>query len=211
MNERGADDASTGTAARPAPLGVVLAGGASSRMGTDKALIRWGGVSLAEHALRRLARVCPDVVVADRGRGVVAGARSIEDGPGRGPVAALLGATRAAPGRALLALACDLPAVPEPFLAELARRGERSGADWVLARTARGIEPLAALYGPRALAALEEQVQEGRYAPRELLTRDDLRIEIIEGPDLARHGDPEHLFANLNHPEDLSVLEQSDP
>jgi molybdopterin-guanine dinucleotide biosynthesis protein A len=107
----------------------------------------------------------------------------------------------------VLALACDLPAVPESFLAELVRRGERTGADWLLARTERGIEPLAALYGPRALAALEEQVRTGRYAPRELLARTDLRIEVIEGDDLARHGDPEHLFANLNRPEDLETLQ----
>lgn len=210
MNDRGADDASTGAAAETGPLGVVLAGGASSRMGTDKALILWRGASLAEHALRRLRAVCREVVVADRGRGVVAGARSVEDGPGQGPAAALLGAARVAPGRSLLVLACDLPAVPESFLAELVRRHRASGADCVVARTERGVEPLAALYGPRALAALEEQVRAGRYAPRELFARGDLRTEVIEGADLARHGDPERTFANLNRPEDLTTLEDRD-
>ena len=155
--------------------------------------------------------VCPEVVVADRGRGVVAGARSVEDGPGRGPVAALLGAARAAPGRPCWPSPATCPRCRSRSWPSWCAGGERSGADWVLARTDRGVEPLAALYGPRALAALEEQVQEGRYAPRELLARDDLRIEIIEGPDLARHGDPEHLFANLNRPEDLTVLEECDP
>jgi len=211
MNERGDNDASTVTAEPRAPLGVVLAGGASSRMGTDKASIRWRGRSLAEHAARRLQVACSEVVVADRSRGLVPGVPSVDDGPGRGPAAALLGAAHSAPGRALLALACDLPAVPVSLLEELLRRGARSGADWVLPRTVRGIEPLVSLFGPRALAALEEEVRAGRYAPRELLVRGDLRIELIEGEALARHGDPEVLFTNLNHPEDLIALEHPDP
>jgi len=208
MNERGERNAST--AAGGATLGVVLAGGASSRMGVDKARLRLDGRTLAERAAERLAAVCAEVFVADRGRGVVPGVRSVEDGPGEGPAAALLGAARTAPGRAVLALACDLPAVPESLLVEIVRRGETRRADCVLARTARGFEPLVARYSPRALAALAEQVRGGRYALRELFTRDDLTVEVIEGAALARHGEPERLFANLNTPEDLAEQAELD-
>lgn len=195
-----------------APVGVVLAGGASSRMGRDKATLEVGGRTLAARAAERLARVCAEVVVADRGRGLVPGVRSVADGPGRGPAAGLLGAARAVPGRPLVALACDLPAVPEALLAALATPGEsRAGwaaADLVIPRSERGFEPLVARYGPRALAALEEQVAAGEYAPRFLLGRRDLAAVVVEGAELAGFGDPEAFLANLNAPEDLArVLE----
>lgn len=187
-------------------VGVVLAGGRSSRMGRDKATLVVGGRTLAARAHGRLHRLCTRVVVADGGRRVVPGAPSVPDGPGRGPAAGLLGAARAAPGKALLALACDLPAVPEALLAALAGRPEWSGADLVLPRSERGPEPLVARYGPRALAALEEQITAGEYAPRHLLDRSDLRVVIVEGEALASFGDPELFLANVNAPEDLARL-----
>jgi molybdopterin-guanine dinucleotide biosynthesis protein A len=187
-------------------------------MGTDKALLRLDrtagragsepgeGTTLAEHAARRLAAVCPEVVIADRGRAVLPGWRSIEDGPGRGPAAGLLGAAGAAPGRPVLALACDLPAVPVALLAELAERGARGGADCTAVRTARGLEPLVCHYSPRALSALAEQVAAGRYALHSLFDRGDLLVELVEGEDLERFGDPARMLANLNLPEDLEAF-----
>ena len=47
-------------------LGVVLAGGLSTRFGSDKALAEWGGRSLLLHAVDNLAGQCEQVVVAGR-------------------------------------------------------------------------------------------------------------------------------------------------
>ncbi|MFP3940490.1 MAG: molybdenum cofactor guanylyltransferase [Thermoanaerobaculia bacterium] len=190
-----------GSMAGDGAAGAVLAGGASSRMGRDKAALVVEGRSLARRAADTLAAVCSEVVLADRGRGVVPGVRSVPDGAGRGPAAGILGAARALPGRPLLVLGCDLPGVPGPLLRELARR---RAADLTLPRGPRGPEPLAAHYGRRALRALEEQVGGGELALRALLERDDLSVEILQGEELLRFGDPEAMFANVNTPEDLA-------
>ncbi len=138
-------------------IGIVLAGGAASRMGRDKATVELvDGETLAASAARRLAAVCPEVALADRGRQLVPGLPSLLDGPGRGPAAGLLGAAHAYPGRPLLALACDLPHVPVALLEELIRLGDSGGADWVLPRWRGGAEPLCALWRPRTLAVLED-------------------------------------------------------
>jgi len=190
-----------------ASVGVVLAGGASTRLGRDKATLVVGGRSLAAWAAERLARVCSEVVVADCGRGVVPGLRSVPDGDGRGPAAGLLGAARAVPGRPLVVLACDLPAVPEALLAALAGgRQDWAAADVVIPRSERGLEPLVARYGPRALAALEEQVAGGDYAPRHLLRRAELAAVVVEPEELAAFGDPARFLANVNTQEDLARL-----
>jgi molybdenum cofactor guanylyltransferase len=174
-----------------APVGIVLAGGASRRMGWDKALS-----SLPASAAERLAAVCAEVAVADRGRGLLPGLPSLPDGPGRGPVAGILGAAAAYPGRPLLVLACDLPRVPVELLAELA---VPKLFDWAVPRWERGVEPLCAFYAPGALALLAAT---GLRAPHRL-AGEDLAIRYLEGDDLERFGPPEEVFLNLNTPEDL--------
>jgi molybdopterin-guanine dinucleotide biosynthesis protein A len=184
-----------------APVGLVLAGGLSARMGEDKAGLDAGGESLAARAARRLGEVCAEVAVADRGRRLLAAAfPSIPDGAGEGPIAALLGGALAYPGRALLALACDLPEVPLPLLVELAKP---SGFDWVVPRWRGRLEPLCALYRPPALAALAEGVERGIHAPRQLAAAPALSVRYLDGPLLARFGDPAAMFVNLNRPEDV--------
>lgn len=182
-------DGSTPSRTAAPPAGVVLAGGASRRMGWDKALS-----SLPVLAAERLAAVCAEVAVADGGRGLLPGLPSLPDGPGRGPAAGILGAAAAYPGRPLLVLACDLPRVPAALLAELVQ----GGYDWVVPRWSRGLEPLCALYGPAALALLAEK----KILAPHRLAGEDLAIRYLEEDDLARFGPPEEVFLNLNTPED---------
>ncbi|MCP4655285.1 MAG: molybdenum cofactor guanylyltransferase [bacterium] len=184
-------------------VGVALAGGASRRMGGDKARLRLADESLVASTARRLSAVCAEVLVADRGRGILEGALSVDDGPGAGPVAGILGAAAARPGRELLVLACDLPRVPEALLAALVDAG---AGDWVVPRWARGIEPLCALYRPGALAALAERVRDGRYAVHGLQGVVDLAIRTLDEEALMTFGEPRRLFFNLNTPADLECL-----
>ena len=179
-------------------VGVVLAGGASTRFGRDKALAVVDGVPLAERAHRALDTVCDEVVIADAGRRVLPAIESVADGPGRGPVAGILGAAARRPGRTLLVLACDLPHAPPALLARIARcRG-----DWVVPRHDGGLEPLCALYRPAALEALAELVRAGEFAPHRLAGA-ALRVRYLEAGEIADLGHPARLFWNVNAPADL--------
>jgi molybdopterin-guanine dinucleotide biosynthesis protein A len=179
-------------------VGVVVAGGASSRFGSDKALAILDGETLVERAHRTLREVCGETVVADAGRGLLSGVDSVADGDGEGPIAAILGAARHRPGRALLVLACDLPRVP----AALLQRLTSESADWVVPRHAGGLEPLCALYRPRALEALALQVGRGDFALHHL---DQAAIEAryLDAGEFADLGEPRRLFANVNTTDDL--------
>ncbi|HEX6898457.1 MAG TPA: NTP transferase domain-containing protein [Thermoanaerobaculia bacterium] len=189
---------------KAAPVGVVLAGGESRRMGRDKANLTTGGETLPALAARRLARVCAEVAVADGGRGLLPGLPSLPDGPARGPAAGILGAAAAYPGRPLLVLACDLPRVPAELLAELARG---TGIDWAVPRWGGRVEPLCALYGPAALAALASRAGRGLLGPHGLAEEPGLAVRWLEGEELARFGDPAEVFLNLNTPADLERYE----
>jgi molybdopterin-guanine dinucleotide biosynthesis protein A len=70
-------------------------------------------------------------------------------------------------------------------------------------RSPRGLEPLCALYRPRALVALGRQVAAGEWALHPLVGREDLRAVLWTAEGWGRFGNPETLFANWNHPEDV--------
>lgn len=98
-------------------LGAVLAGGASSRFGADKALALWNGETLLERARAVLAGVTLDVVVV--GRGEV----SDRPLPGLGPLGGIAGALDHGAREgfdSVLTIGCDMPEVPDGLLAALA-------------------------------------------------------------------------------------------
>ena len=184
--------------ASTAIVGVVVAGGASTRFGSDKAMAVLDGETLVARAHRTLSEVCAEIVVADAGRGLLAGVVSVPDGPGQGPIAAVLGAARHRPGRALLVLACDLPRVP----AALLRRIAGEPGDWVVPRHAGGLEPLCALYRPQALHALATNASRGVVALHRL-AQAAIEVRYLDADSIADLGEPRRLFANVNTPDDL--------
>lgn len=175
-------------------------------MGRDKAALVLAGRSLAELAVSRLGAVCEEVLIAAAGRLELPGFAAVEDGPGRGPAAGILGAAAARPGRRLLVLACDLPGVEEALLRELSAS---RGCDWAVPRWSRGLEPLCALYTPPALAALARLVARGSCAPHRLEAVAELEVRYLDEEVLRRFGAPRILFHNLNTPADLAAWEHT--
>jgi molybdopterin-guanine dinucleotide biosynthesis protein A len=181
--------------------GAVLTGGASARMGSDKAGLAIGGVASATRVARCLALLCEDVVLVGGDPPADAPGRRAPDGDGprsalRGVVAALA-ATRA---ERVLVVATDLPFVTPDLLLALVAWPE---ADAVVPRTADGIHPLCALYRrENALAAARRHLAEERLALSALLGA--LTTRYLEGDDL-RAVDPEGTaLLNVNTPEDLA-------
>lgn len=105
-------------------LGAVLAGGRSTRFGSDKAQAVLAGRTLVAHAVSLLRTVADDVVVCGRA-GLVAGVPSIPDRPRAdlGPLGGLCAALRHGADRgfaAVVTIGCDTPDVPQSLLARLA-------------------------------------------------------------------------------------------
>ncbi len=197
-------------------VGVVLAGGASRRMGQDKALLRLDGeATLLECAIARLheaglEEVAVVVSTPERAHSLRAAMPKagavpflVDAEPGHGPLGGLHAALTAYPERDVLLVACDMPRLDARALRLLCAP---DAADIVLPRLAGRDQPLHARYGPACLPVAVRLLQQNRLAMRGLTTAPELRVHIIDDTELARHGIPAMAFANVNTPADLANL-----
>ena len=192
-------------------LGVtafVLAGGKSSRMGSDKAFVQLGGETLLAKALK-LARVVTEEVriVGDAGKFTAFG-RVVEDvyrnqGPMGGIHAALSGSST----ELNLILAVDLPFVEASFLQYLLSRARESGAMVTLPRAAQHLQPLCAIYQRAFAAVAEESLRNVRNKIDSLFAR--VRTCVIDEDELMRGGFSSAIFRNLNTQDDLEKARSS--
>lgn len=162
--------------------GLVLAGGASRRMGADKALIDLDGRPLVEHVAERLATVCTDVLVAP-------GARRLPDLPwtqvddrlpGAGPLAGILGGMAVTTTPLLAVVGVDMPACSPSVLVALAQRwsGEAAGVPVTGGR----LQPLHAVYAVAALPRLAALFDDGERSPTSALQELEATLHEVTGP-----------------------------
>ncbi len=196
------------------PLGVVLAGGASRRFGTPKALAPVEGVRLVDRVLEALFAAVPDVIVSTNEPDLFADlglTMRMDDVFGFGPLGGVLTALRSAAeygrGGALI-VACDLPWVSAELLRTIAARAAYTSADAVVPEGGgrRGIEPLCAWYSVRCLPHVEAMIGQGERRVHRLVDR--IRAEVIPADEVRRIGDPGILFLNVNTREDLRRAER---
>ena len=186
--------------------GLVLCGGASTRMGREKALLPVGGRPLVLHVAGLLERAADPVFLGPGtlGRLGALGYREVEDAaPSSGPLGGLVAGLAASPHPLVAVLAVDMPfASPELFtyLADLHR-----GEDAVVPLLGSRPEPLHAVYARSGLPALQASLAEGVLALHSALER--LRVRWVDEEEW-RTADPSGRFAqNINSKEDLAHVE----
>ena len=173
-------------------LGVVLAGGRSRRMGTEKALVPFGGRPLAAWPIAALqAAGLPAVVVAKRELPELDVPTWIEPAQPTHPLLGIITALDRHQGP-IVAVACDMPFLDAKAIRALA--------------TARGSvacakdQPLASRWEPELLPELRQAV-----AASESMRALVARLQAIEVPLDAE------VLRNLNRPEDLEALQPPTP
>ena len=184
--------------------GAVLTGGASARMGRDKARLEVGGVAVATRLAGLLATLCEDVALVGGEPPADAPGRFVDDVPGpRCALRGLIGALEAFDTQKVLVVATDLPLLtPELLLALVAW----PDADAVVPDPEGGPQPLCALYRREpALARARANFESDRLALRALL--DALETDYLGPSDLAAVDPLGRALHNVNTPDDLARAE----
>lgn len=193
-------------------VGVALAGGASRRMGHDKASLLIEGEPLLSRSVARLRLALAEVIVvgASSLAPLVPSTRIVPDGwPGRGPLGALataldtLGALEPTGGEWALLVACDMPFIQPALLREIARLAlTEPEVDAVAPRGPRGLEPLHAAYHRRCLPLATARLASDDASLQGLLAT--LRVREVSAEETRRFDPSGYSTFNANTPEEWS-------
>lgn len=186
----------------------VLAGGKSTRMGKDKALVVFEGRTLLDRALETARKVSPDVRIAGDLEKYAAFAPCIPDVyPQCGPLSGINAALRSTHTDFNVMLAVDLPFVTGELLQFLLDRARVAATAVVtIPRADHGLQPLCAVYRREFVVKSEQAMRAQRYKIDALFDWD--RTQVVEEDMLRAAGFSPQMFRNLNTPEDLAAAEE---
>lgn len=183
----------------------ILAGGESSRMGCDKALLELDRVPM----IVRTARLVESVTAAVGQRATIVGEAELyqrlglqvirDDWPGAGPLGGIATALRTTDRVWNLVVACDLPYLTREWLEFLIEQA-REDADAVLPMNDGGAEPLCAMYRKSAEAAIWLALDRGVRKVTDGLAH--LRVKYVEQRAWKAFDSKGLLFKNMNSASD---------
>jgi molybdopterin-guanine dinucleotide biosynthesis protein A len=185
--------------------GLVLAGGSSTRMRRDKAVLTYRGVTQLDRVFAIVARHCERSFVSVRASQSREPSRAskpliIDAVAGEGPIVGIRSAMAAHPDAAWLVVACDLPFLSDATIEQLLTERDPSAIATAYRSTHDGLpEPLCAVWEPRAAEALSAYQRAGGACPRKFLIRHGARLIAAAEP---------AALDNINTPEDYNEAEK---
>jgi len=187
----------------------VLAGGKSSRMGSDKAFLEFRGSTLLERALKLAKEVSSSVWVVGPRQKFAAFGKIVEDVyPAQGPLAGIHAGLRASGDDLNVVLAVDLPFVESGLIRFLLARAQDTDALAIVPRFGDGWQPLCAVYRKPFADAAEKALQKSENRIDLLFAKTDVRA--IAESELLTAGFSPEMFRNLNTPEELNEARRLD-
>jgi molybdopterin-guanine dinucleotide biosynthesis protein A len=187
----------------------VLAGGKSTRMGRDKAFIRFEGSTLLARALKTASAVSASVFIVGEARKFSRFAPVVEDEyRDQGPLGGIHAALRHSVSELNIMLAVDLPFVSGEFLRFLLGRAEICD-QWVTVPEADGqLQPLCAVYRRNFAELAEKALRDGQNKIGRLFTPQVARVTTED--EWRGHGFARNTFHNLNSPHDVALAERAE-
>ena len=187
---------------KPILLGLVLDGGESKRMGTDKGSLIYNKISPFEQRERLLkafdALKIPAFLSCGSGLknserfNVIPDRKELSGGPGAGILAAHL----FNPEAAWLVIACDFPFADTDSIRDLVKHRKASGASIAYKHPDSTVEPLFAIWEPQTLAHFLAEFRMGNKSPRKVLEQTQAFTSMPQNP---------RALVNINSPMEAQV------
>jgi molybdenum cofactor guanylyltransferase len=208
----------------PRYSGIILAGGASRRMGRDKAWIELGGKALVRRVIDRLRLICEDVLIV---AGDLEPFQSLDVRltgdlfPGNGSLGGIYSGLSAARHSPAIVVGCDMPFLNTRLIGYMLALAEeydivipsaldpskpkRIVATQLTAKDAE-LHPLHAVYSRNCLEPIAARLREGDL--RMISFHSDVRVRVVSAAEIERF-DPKHIsLFNVNSPEQLRLAER---
>ncbi|MBI2849373.1 MAG: molybdenum cofactor guanylyltransferase [Chloroflexi bacterium] len=192
---------------------LILAGGRSTRLGLDKALLRFEGETLIERVVARLAPFSERVIIVTSLVGLERLKGLAQDGvthfvtdifPEKGSLGGIYSGLVASNSFYSLAVACDMPFLSASLLQHMISLAE--GFDVVIPRVDGTLEPLHAVYSKNCLGPMRSLLKNNVLKIIDFFP--DVKVRYLEEVEIDPF-DPDRLsFFNINTPADLERAEE---
>lgn len=181
--------------------GIILSGGRSSRMGTEKGLADFRGKPLISHAIKALEPIVDTIIIgannefAYKGFGFDIVGDEIKN---IGPIGGILSTLRYSKTKNNFILSCDTPFVSTDLLNYLYQNSK----DYDVVVAAHGdnkLEPLCGFYSRNTIKDIEASIEEGNYKLQDFFNKVSFKaLRVNTMPFYTKN-----LFFNINKPENL--------
>lgn len=186
--------------------GIILAGGASSRMGTNKALLEVDGVTIIEQAYRKLSSLFHEVLVVTNSPELYdfLPCRKVPDlFSDVGSIAGLHSGLSHSSQKKIFVTACDMPNINTDLIRELNKSFDDS-FDALIPYSQGGQEPLHAYYSRRSLPVFTAAIEQGELKILDCLKK--INTKFISWEEIQRMQGAETTFINVNTPAEFNTL-----
>jgi molybdopterin-guanine dinucleotide biosynthesis protein A len=184
---------------------VIMAGGKSLRMGSDKALLKIGNLPAVEFQLQRLKPLFDEIILSTNAPEEF---RHLDIPclpdiiPDRGPLGGIYTALLRAKNPYIFAIACDMPFISTALIDYLKEKCE--GYDVTIPETERGLEPLHAIYSRDCVPAIKKHLEVDSKG-RVIGFFPDVKVRVITKEEIALIEGGPQAFLNFNTPEDYQT------
>ncbi len=185
--------------------GVILAGGESRRMGSNKSLLPLAGARFIDHVYRRMAELFNEVIIVTNTPDLYKEipCRKVPDiYYAQGALAGVHSGLAHARCEKIFVVACDMPFISAKVVKEICNHADQG--DLVVPYSSNGHEPLHALYCKSCLPAMEEVLDAG--LKRIIAFFDKVHQVELPAATIRQHDPEEKSFQNINTPEDYFRL-----
>ncbi|MBK7897307.1 MAG: molybdenum cofactor guanylyltransferase [Anaerolineaceae bacterium] len=182
---------------------AIMAGGQSSRMGTDKSFVLFEGRPMIEVVIDAVAGLGDEMLLITNKPADYAHLKlpMVSDVyPDHGSLGGIFTAVHAATHPHTLVVACDMPWLNRPLLEHMITL--RETADVIVPRWEKYPEPLHAIYSKACLAPIEAKLKEKRLKITGFFGQ--VAVRFVEREEIERFDGNGRSFANINAPEDLA-------
>lgn len=186
---------------------IILAGGASRRMGQNKAFIQVEGVRLLDYVYGKCQELFKEIIIVTNEPHQFIEYQTLvvaDEIPGTGSLGGLYTGLKRASNYYSFCVACDMPFLKPELITYLIEN--RLNSDVVIPKTRAGFEPLHALYSKRCIEPLKKFIEKG-----------DLKILNLLAEVKARYCSEEEIkkidpmlisFMNVNTKKDLYQIQK---
>jgi len=186
---------------------IILAGGASRRMGRDKALIQVEGIRLLDYVYGKCQELFSEIIIVTNQPQQFIEYQTpivVDEIPGAGSLGGLYTGLKRASNYYSFCVACDMPFLNPELITYLIEK--RFKSDVVIPMTNKGLEPLHAVYSKRCIEPIKKLVERGDFKISGLIP--EVHVEYCEEEEIKEIDPSFTSFINVNTKEDLFQIQK---